>query len=52
MKEVKETFVNPFEDGVTYEQFLKGKGNKSIEEYCKGKLTENQIEILNRELNK
>jgi hypothetical protein len=52
MKKETETFLNPFEDGVTYDQFLKAKGNKSIEDYCKGKLTENQIETLNRELNK
>lgn len=50
--EVKKEFVNPFEDGVTYEQFTKAKGNQSIDDYCKGKLTENQIETLKRELNK
>lgn len=49
--ENKTVFVNPFADGITYEQFIKAKGNKSIEDYCKGKLTENQIETLKREFN-
>lgn len=54
MKKVNETepFVNPFEDGVTYEQFLKAKGNKSIEDYCNENLTKEQIETLKNEINK
>lgn len=52
MKEAKETFVNPFEDGVSYEQFLKAKGNKSIEDYCNEKLNQTQIETLKNEINK
>lgn len=50
-KETEDKFINPF-DGSGYDEFLKAKGSKSIEDYCKGKLTENQIEILKRELTK
>ena len=48
-KETEDKFVNPFEN-VSYYDFIKAKGDKSVAEYCKGKLTENQIEILQREL--
>jgi hypothetical protein len=50
-KESEDKFINPF-DGAGYDEFLKAKGGKSVAEYCKGKLTENQIEILQRELEK
>jgi len=49
--EAKFDFVNPFDNGVTYEQFLKAKGIESIEDYCKGKLTYEQIEFLKTEIN-
>ena len=44
-------FLNPFDKGVTYEQFLKSlpKG-KSISEHLKGKCSEEQIEWLKTEL--
>ena len=44
-------FVNPFERGVTYEQFLKSipKG-KSISDHLKGKCSSEQIEWLKTEL--
>lgn len=48
--EAKKEFVNPFDDGITYEQFTKALGSQSIDDYCKGKLTETQIETLKREL--
>lgn len=53
-EEVKETkaekFLNPFEVGVTYAEFQKALGKKSVSEYCKGKLNEDQIEFLEKEL--
>jgi len=44
-------FVDPFERGVTYEQFLKSipKG-KSISDHLKGKCSSEQIEWLKTEL--
>ena len=47
-KEIK--FLNPFEVGVTYAEFQKALGKKSVAEYCKGKLNEDQIEFLEKEL--
>lgn len=48
VKEVK--FLNPFEVGVTYVEFQKALGKKSVAEYCKGKLEKEQIEFLEQEL--
>jgi len=50
VKEVKETFVNPFDKGVNYADFTKALGKKSVAEYCKGKLTKDQIDWLEKEL--
>jgi hypothetical protein len=47
-KEVK--FLNPFDEGVTYAEFQKALGKKSVSEYCKGKLTEDEIKWLENEL--
>jgi len=51
-KEVKENeaFVNPFDKGVTYKAFLEAVGESSVSEYCKGKLSESQIEWLENDL--
>ena len=50
-EEVKEAkFLNPFEVGVTYAEFQKALGKKSVAEYCKGKLEKEQIEFLEAEL--
>ena len=46
----KEKFLNPFEVGVTYAEFQKALGKKSVAEYCKGKLEKEQIEFLEAEL--
>ncbi len=43
-------FLNPYEVGVTYVQFQEALGKKSVAEYCKGKLTEEEIEFLEKEL--
>ena len=48
VKEVK--FLNPFEAGVTYAEFQKALGKKSVAEYCKGKLEKEQIDFLEKEL--
>ena len=47
-KEIK--FLNPFDAGVTYAEFQKALGKKSVAEYCKGKLTQDQIDWLENEL--
>ena len=47
-KEIK--FLNPFEVGVTYAEFQKALGKKSVAEYCKGKLSDEQIAFLEKEL--
>ena len=47
-KEIK--FLNPFEVGVTYAEFQKALGKKSVAEYCKGKLSQDQIDWLENEL--
>lgn len=41
-------FVNPFE--VSYVDFQEALGKKTVAEYCKGKLTEEQIEFVEKEL--
>ena len=49
--EVKEAkFLNPFDAGVTYAEFQKALGKKSVAEYCKGKLEKEQIDFLEAEL--
>ena len=51
MAEAKEEkFLNPFDEGVTYVEFQKVLGKKSVAEYCKGKLTEEEIKWLENEL--
>ena len=48
VKEVK--FLNPFDVGVTYKEFQKALGKKTVKEYCKGKLSDEQIAFLETEL--
>ena len=48
VKEVK--FLNPFDAGVTYAEFKKALGKKTVAEYCKGKLTDEEISWLENEL--
>ena len=43
-------FLNPFDKGVTYDDFKKAIGNKSIADYCKGKLTKEQIQWLENDI--
>jgi len=46
----KEEFVNPFTEGVNYAEFMQAVGKKTVEEYCKGKLTEEQLKWLLNDL--
>lgn len=40
-------FVNPFKEGVNYKKFLKAiPSGVSVEDYCKGNLTQEQINWL------
>lgn len=50
--EIKEGFLNPFGEQTTYNEFLEqvSKSKKSVADYCKGKLTEDQIDWLEKEL--
>jgi hypothetical protein len=43
-------FLNPFTEGVNYTQFLEAVGNKSVAEYCTGKLTNSQIKWLEKDI--
>ena len=48
--EKAEKFINPFDVGVSYADFQKVLGKKSVADYCKGKLTNEQIAWLEQEL--
>ena len=48
VKDVK--FLNPFDAGVTYAEFKKALGKKTVAEYCKGKLSDDEIAFLEIEL--
>lgn len=48
--EKAEKFINPFDVGVSYAEFQKVLGKKSVADYCKGKLTNDQIAWLENEL--
>ena len=44
------SFLNPFDEGVSYADFKKALGKNSLAQYCKGKLTNDQINWLENEL--
>lgn len=50
--EIKAGFLNPFGEKTTYAEFLDAvKDSKlSWEEYCEGKLSEDEIDFIKREL--
>ena len=49
--DTKAGFLNPFDKGVNYEDFLKAcKGDENVAKYCEGKLTKEQIEWLIEDL--
>jgi hypothetical protein len=49
-KETNKEFINPFDQGVNYKTFLDAVGETSVEDYCKGNLTKEQIEWLIEDL--
>lgn len=50
MAKENKDFINPFETGVSYDEFQKALDKKTVAEYCKGKLTEEEISWLESEL--
>lgn len=50
--ETKSKFLNPFEPGVSYDDFLAAvkKSKKSVAEYCKGNLSEEDLAWLEKDL--
>ena len=50
MAKDKIEFLNPFDEGVSYAEFLEQVGKKTIAEYCKDKLTDEQIAGLEIEV--
>ena len=50
VKQKKVVFVNPYAKGVSYEDFVKALGNKTVSEYCKGKLSKSEIEWISKEI--
>ena len=49
--DTKETFfVNPFHFGINYDMFLDALKGKTVKEYCKPNLTNEQIEWLENDL--
>ena len=51
-KEIKEGFLNPFGEGVSYEEFAKAVKDAKcdVADYCKGHLDEDQLKWLLTEL--
>ena len=50
-KDLTEKKINPFDAGVTYPEFLSAiPKDKTVKEYCKDILTEDQIEWLENDL--
>lgn len=50
MEKDKEEFLNPFATGVSYADFLKAVGTQTIALYCKGKLTDEEIAFIEKEI--
>jgi len=50
-KETKVAFANPFTPGINYKMFLDAiPENVSVKDYCKGNLSDEQIEWLENDL--
>ncbi len=51
-QEIKDGFLNPFGEETTYSEFLKeiSKAKETVAGYCKGKLTEDQLAWLEKDL--
>ena len=51
VNEVNTGFVDPFEIGVTYENFIQALGEKTVSEYLSATHTKEQIEWIETEIN-
>lgn len=51
-EEIKAGFLNPFGEKTTYEEFLKQveKSKATVAEYCKGKIAEEELIWLEKEI--
>lgn len=51
-EEIKKGFLNPLGEGTNYKEFLKEveASKKEVGEYCKGKLTEEEISWLEKDI--
>lgn len=51
-QEIKDGFLNPFGEETSYKEFLEvvAKEKTTVEDYCKGHLTEDQIAWLKKDL--
>ena len=49
--EIKAGFLNPLGDRTTLAEFIEAVGKKTVSEYCKGHLTEDEIKALEIEIN-
>lgn len=50
-KKTSESFVNPFTEGVSYDEFLNAiPEGVTVEDYLKDELSEKEIEIIKNEL--
>lgn len=51
-EEIKAGFLNPFGEKTTYEEFLKQveKSKVTVAEYCKGKISEEELIWLEKEI--
>lgn len=48
--EAEAGFVNPYGEGCNYAHFMAAVGKKTVAEYCKGHLTKEQLEWLEKDL--
>lgn len=50
--EIKDGFLNPFGQETSYEEFLEQveKSKKSVADYCKGKITQDELSWLEKEI--
>ena len=46
----KDKFLNPFNTGISYADFLKAVGSQKIADYCKGKITDEEIAFIEKEV--
>ncbi len=49
-QEIKDGYLNPFGECTTYPEFLEQVGKKTIAEYCKGKVTDEELSWLEADI--